>query len=320
MTELFLPSSTAFEFANDPCDKNYVAQGTAPATRAKNCAAAGINTATFVSNAVNATAQGTTSGNGNLKSETADSKSFGVVLRPRWIPRASVSVDYIEINVTNAIEQLKLVDLLDACYDSTNYPNDPACSSFTRNAQHQITNFHDGFVNAGFLQFQGIQAGIDYSFPLPLDLGNLAWRVSYLDTRKLTTKIASASPNEQDGALGTLIATPKGKGTISVNYNKGPFTWFWQAQYYSGLNFSNQNTLTSQDILRVKPWWLINSTISYDVAKSFTVRLIVDNVFDKEPPYPALAAGTGGNFAAATSLYFPGIIGRTYLLAADVKF
>jgi hypothetical protein len=49
------------------------------------------------------------------------------------------------------------------------------------------------------------------------------------------------------------------------------------------------------------------------------VRLIVDNVFNKEPPFPALA-GTGGNFLNATSLYFSGIIGRTYLLAASVHF
>ena len=68
------------------------------------------------------------------------------------------------------------------------------------------------------------------------------------------------------------------------------------------------------------PWWLINTTLCYDVAKSCTVRLIVDNVFDKEPPYPALAAGTGGNFAGATSLYFSGIIGRTYVLSANFHF
>ena len=49
------------------------------------------------------------------------------------------------------------------------------------------------------------------------------------------------------------------------------------------------------------------------------MRLTVDNVFNKEPPYPALA-GDGGNFASATSLYFAGIIGRTYLLAVDYRF
>ena len=47
VTELFLPSATSFEFSNDPCDKNFVALGQAPATRAKNCATEGINTADF---------------------------------------------------------------------------------------------------------------------------------------------------------------------------------------------------------------------------------------------------------------------------------
>ncbi len=56
ITELFLPSATVFSFANDPCDKNFYQQGTAPATRKANCIAAGIDPTTFVSNVVNATA------------------------------------------------------------------------------------------------------------------------------------------------------------------------------------------------------------------------------------------------------------------------
>jgi outer membrane receptor protein involved in Fe transport len=55
------------------------------------------------------------------------------------------------------------------------------------------------------------------------------------------------------------------------------------------------------------------------VLKNTTVRFIVDNVFDREPPFPALA-GTQGNFAAATTQYFSGIIGRTYLLNVEAKF
>jgi iron complex outermembrane recepter protein len=55
------------------------------------------------------------------------------------------------------------------------------------------------------------------------------------------------------------------------------------------------------------------------VSKAFTVRLIVDNVFDKQPPFPAIA-GTQGNFSPATTLYFSGIIGRAYLLSANLHF
>jgi iron complex outermembrane recepter protein len=84
-------------------------------------------------------------------------------------------------------------------------------------------------------------------------------------------------------------------------------------------NFSNQNTATSQDIFGVGSWWVINSTLGMKVTPAFQVRFIVDNVFNRQPPFPALA-GSGGNFANATSQYFSGIIGRTLLLSADYKF
>lgn len=323
ITELFLPQATAFEFANDPCDKNFVDQGTAPATRAKNCAAAGINTSTFTSNVVNATARGITSGNPDLTSETADSLTYGFVLRPRWVPKLNISIDYIRIDLTNAIEQLNLVEILDACYDAANYPADPSCSQFTRNAQGQITSFHDGFVNAGLLNFTGVSVAFDWTMDLPKTLGSLQWRVNYLNTRTLVSKVASASANNIAGELGqgagTTVAMPNGKGVLDLTYKNGAFEFFWQALYVGGLNFSNTNTATSQNILSVSPWWLMNSTLTYNITHEFTMRLIVDNVFDKQPPYPALA-GTGGNFLAATTLYFPGIIGRTYLVSADYRF
>ncbi len=319
ITELFLPSATLFSFANDPCDKNFVGQGTAPATRKANCTAAGINTSNFVSNVVNATAIGTTSGNTDLQSETADSRTFGIVLRPRWVPRLNMSVDYIDIKLTNAIETLSLVQVLDACYDSTDYPNNPSCQAFARDKNHQISTFHVGYVNAGLLEFKGINAALDYTFDIPRSLGSVQWRMNYLDTKQLISQVGSASPNDLAGELANAPGVPKSKGSIDIDYRYGPFGWDWQGIFIGGINFNNQNTSTSQDILSVAPWWLVNTTISYNVSKEFTVRLIVDNVTDKYPPYPALA-GTQGNFSNATSLYFAGILGRTYVLAANVHF
>jgi iron complex outermembrane recepter protein len=321
ITELFLPSATVFSFANDPCDKNYVNQGTAPATRKANCEAAGINTSTFVSNVVNATAIGTTSGNSSLESETADSRTVGVVLRPRWVPKLNISVDYIDIKLTNAIETLSLVQVMDACYDATSYPNNPACAAFTRNAAGQVTTFHVGYVNAGLLEFKGITAALDYTFDLPGSLGSVEWRANYLDTKELKQQVGSASPNDISGELNAQTApgVPKTKGTIDMNYMRGPFSFDWQGIFIGSINFNNQNTPTTQNYFGVSPWWLFNSTVGYNLTKQFTVRLIVDNVFDKLPPFPALA-GSGGNFTPATSLYFSGVIGRTYLLSANMHF
>ncbi len=318
VTELFLAPSTAFEFANDPCDVTFINQGQATATRAKNCAAAGIP-AGFLSNVVNATAAGITSGNQQLTSETADSKGVGVVLRPRFIPRFNVAVDYIEINLTNAIQVLNLTNILDACYDSPNYPNEPSCSLFTRNAQHQITSFTDGFRNAALLDFQGVTFGMDWNTALPRGIGALALRANWLNTRKLVQQVGSEAPSKLLGELATNTAAPHDKGTFDINYRKGPFQWYWQALYVGPFNFSNTDKSNSKDVLGVSHWWLVNTTLGYELSRAFEMRLIVNNVGNKEPPFPGLA-GIGGNFESPTSLYWSGILGRNYLLSVAYHF
>ena len=320
ITELFLPTATSFQFSNDPCDKNFYKQGTDPATRLANCtaalASAGQMPPTFNSNVVNATAQGTTSGNTDLMSETAFSKTYGVVLRPRWVPKLNISVDYIDINLKGAISALTLQDNMVACYDSTNYPNDPACSTFTRNpATGQVTDFHAGYVNAGILHFSGIQAALDYPFDLPRSLGTIETRANYLGTQRLDSQIGGASVNSLAGVIGTS----KTKITIDLLYTKQSFSWDWQGIYIGPANFNNSNLPTDVNYFGVGGWWLINTTLGYSVTPQFKVQFIIDNVFNKLPPFPALA-GTGGNFVPATTQYFSGIIGRTMLLSAAYKF
>jgi iron complex outermembrane recepter protein len=319
ITELFLPSSTSNEFASpDPCDKNYVTQGPDPATRAKNCAAAGINTATFTSNAINATVQGMTSGNAALESEVADSHTYGVVLTPRWVPHLSVALDYIDIKMTNAIEQLNLSDLLEACYDSPDYPNAPACHDFTRNAAGQLVSYHDGFVNAGLLHFQGDTINLSWQTELPRNWGRMQWMGDYLDTKTLKLQVGGSTPLNEAGQLGSLIIAPKTRFSLSTNYVKGSFSWYWQAQYTSPMNFSNLNTAKSQDTLTVGHWWLINTSLGYYITDRINLRLVVNNLFDKEPPFRALT-GAAANFTASTSYYWAGIVGRTYQLTIDAN-
>jgi iron complex outermembrane recepter protein len=319
ITELFLPSSTSNEFATapgDPCDKNYVGQGPDPAVRKANCTAAGINTSTFTSNAVNATVQGITSGNAALQSEVAKSYTYGAVITPRWVPNLNIAVDYISIKMSNAIEQFNLGDILEACYDSPDYPNTPECHDFTRNGAGQIISYHDGFINAGLLVFQGDTISLAYQMDLPHNIGHLSLMGNYLDTKTLKLQIGGSTPLNEAGQLGGSIIAPKERASFATNYSKGPFSWYWQTQYSAGMNFNNLNTATSQNILSVDHWWLFNTSVAYAWTGNFNMRLVVNNVFDRDPPAFALA-GAAANFTASTSYYFAGIIGRTYELNFD---
>jgi iron complex outermembrane recepter protein len=315
ITELFLPSTTSFQFAADPCDKTYSSQGNDPAVRQKNCLAAGIDPTTFVSTAASATVVGTTSGNPNLKSETAYSKTFGFVLAPRWVPKLHISADYIDIALKDAISSLSLVNNLDACYDSTAYPNEPSCQAFTRDpVTHQITGFHAGYINAGLLEFTGIQAAIDYTFDLPRNWGGVQATVRYLDSQRLRSIVGSAAPTDLAGEIGYS----KSKGNIDLLYKNQGFFWDWQAIFIGPAAFSTSNSETQLNYFGVGSWWLINTTVGMEFTPRFGAQFIVNNLFDKDPPFPAMAGAAVG-FTNATSTYFSGVLGRSFQLSAHYK-
>jgi outer membrane receptor protein involved in Fe transport len=142
--------------------------------------------------------------------------------------------------------------------------------------------------------------------------------LSFLETRQTVLTIGSASPVQYAGELANG-GSPTNKGSADLIWNKGPLSWDVQGLFYGAVNYNNMNLDTTQNLLSVHRWWLFNSTASYDVSKAFSVQLIVNNVFNKQPPEDALA-GSGGNFTGSVGQYFPGVIGRTYLLGANYKF
>lgn len=316
VTELFLPAATSFEFGTDPCDHTQVGLQPDPAVTTRNCTAAGINPATFTSAAVNATVEGTTSGNPALHSEVAHSYTWGVVLTPRWIPNLNISFNYLDINLTGAISELTLSDLLIACYDSPAYPNVESCSHFTRNASGQIVGYNDGFVNAGLLHFQGATVEFNYLAQLPWNLGAMEWTGNYLDTKTLKSQVGEAPVENLAGELagpGVSTLVPKSRASIATTYRKGPFSWYWQGQFSSGMNISNTVPANTFNIMSVGHWWLVNSSIAYQVTDRVGLRLIVDNVFNKRPPYASTSSIAAG-FVGQGSYYYSGLIGRTFML------
>jgi iron complex outermembrane recepter protein len=314
ITELFLPTSTSYQFASDPCDTININLGTAPATRKANCVAAGFPPGGFSS--LSSSIPGTTSGNPNLQSEVAYSKTYGVVLAPRFVPKLHISVDYVDISLKEAIASLTLANNLAACYDSSDYPNAPSCSTFTRDpATGNVNSYHVGYINAGLLEFTGIQAALDYSFSLPGNWGNVLTTVAYLDSQRLTSIVGSASPTYLAGQIGLS----KSKGNIDLLYSNRGFSWDWQGVFIGPAVFSNSNLPTSIDYYGVGAWWLINSTIGMHFTPQLSAQLIVNNVFNKEPPFPAVAGG-GVGYLSGTSTYFSGVLGRSFTLGLDYKF
>jgi len=241
VAELFSPLSGVFNFANDPCDNRFVGQAGDPALRAANCAADGIDTDTFVSNVVNASVQGSSGGNPDLVPEVASAFTIGVILEPRFIPNFTAKVDFIDIEIDNAISGRTLVQILNACYDSENFATESNCNLITRAGDGQIVNYQLDQANAGLFDTQFLQIQASYNYDLA-DAFNLFGGIfgkedKNADYGTFSHNLSVFSPLKRDFAVGdedpalnnTLggFADPNVSANLATNWEKDNLRLFW---------------------------------------------------------------------------------------------
>jgi iron complex outermembrane receptor protein len=325
ITEAFNPTVEAFSTAVDPCDSANINSGPNPSVRAANCAKAGVPTKNFSSNIDQFTEPTTVSGNPNLGNEIADSRTVGFSLRPT--ARTSFTVDYVSIDIEQAIVNLSATDVLDACYDSPNYPNSE-CSNVTRVAsgsqQGQITLVKTGYANAGFEDYNGIQSEFDWGFDLPSagtpgGLGSVDVRLNYSFTNRLVQAVGSEDALRLAGELGNS----RNKATLDIAWNRNQLYALWQTRFTGHAVFDNAllgQTPTNTQIQGVGNWWVHNITLGYDVDKHINMQLVVNNVFDRQAPFPLPAVPQDSNNPGGTATYFPGYLGRYFIASAAYKF
>lgn len=312
--ELFLPRGPSTTRAEDPCDLRYINLGANPTARRANCAAAfealGLSPDfPLISTIVNAGQPSTIGGNPNLQNEFAESWTVGTVLQPRFIPGLTVAVDYVHLDLQQAISSFTLTNILVACYDSPT-PNSAICNSFTRSnnpdpsLSAQIISSETGYVNAGYTNFRGITYSVDYDVPLDLflpfeDSGRLQLGADFFNTKLLENSVSGLGfdLDRQSGEL----ETPNWKGQIKARYTRGGWTAAWYANYISSAKFDNLFTIEDRDLLGVPSYFRHDFSAQYRFSDKVTVRAGVNNVFDKEPPIMG-----GANYDIFGRFYFVG--------------
>lgn len=309
ITELLLPTSQIEVAANDPCDAGFISQGNDPARRAANCAAAGV-VQPFSSNITKASEIVQQVGNRTLKNEEAKAWSIGFVVQPRYVPKLSIAVDWIDIRLRNAIELLDAGTILNACYDSAGFPTADVCQRFGRDPNGQIINLTTGYANAGSLNFSGLTGTMAY--PIKFGSSNaLTLSVNYLYTKRNTLSITGTDTVERAGTVGNS----KHRVNASAAFEHDDFGVFLQGQFISAPAFDNADGPTTRDIKGLNSWFVLNGRISYKIGDTFDMALNVDNIFDiKAPRYSSASGG------AAYATYFSGLLGRYYTISAHVHF
>jgi len=179
------------------------------------------------------TTQYTAIGNPNIAPEKADTKVFGAVLRPRWIPGLTFSVDYWDVNVKGAITTPSPTVLIDGCYTGR-FPS--YCEFVGRDAANNLTAITRVPVNLAKFHVRGLDFELGYN--LPVGGGELSLRA--LATRGLKNTTNTGLPGATDSnALGVNSAMPRWRYNVSAAYKQGQFTGALTARGISAGVYSN---------------------------------------------------------------------------------
>lgn len=316
IAELYAPPQAAFFRPFDPCDQTEIdrlqADGYANiANRIANCRADGIPEG--FSDPLSARFAGTISGNPDLREETADTYTAGMVFQPRFLPGFALTVDYYDITIDDAISTIDDQDVVDNCYDSATFPND-FCSAFTRNqdttsAQYLgFTSLNLTTINFVSIQTVGVDASISYRFSIGDHDISLGATGSWVD--KIDFFFDPTDPAAIDPELGE-IGRPEWSGRGSVNYSNGPFSVGYSLQYLSEMGLGDVEIETY--MAQYGPAGIADEYFIHNVTAAYS---FLDDMFEV---YGGINNLTNERPFVTERAYPVNPIGRYYYMGVRVK-
>lgn len=315
---------------SDPCNPG----NRAAAVRAANCAAdlgALLGNLTDVVQSLPIVS----GSNPNLLVETSDSYTYGVVLRPRFLPGFTMSIDYYDISVDGVIAGVTPQQVANQCYDSPTLDN-IFCRQFTRfrgpgtGPLGEIPGriLGNSLISAPLNFATRKREGIDVNLDYRRDFGDVSFSTNLIYTHVFTNS------NFQDPTNPTLetnnlaqLGDPKDEFRWDFDVGVGPATFGYRMRYIGPMflntfaSFNSINGLPATDVDSF-PYEKINSVMYHDLRADFMVdsgpsellfSVGVDNVLDKGVP-----DGAGTATGAGTAIY--NFRGRSFYASARMRF
>ncbi|MGJ8668708.1 MAG: TonB-dependent receptor domain-containing protein [Oceanococcus sp.] len=299
LSERFLGEQTTFASYSDPC-QNWDTSGNQIII--DNCGPNGDNLpAGFTVDAPQAaTIEG---GNPNLKPETSDSTTFGLVFTPTMLPNFSLALDFFTIKLEDAVGTAGTGNVINRCYGSVNF-SDPLCALLQgpdlvdagrsnvapdrRNAVNQVTGILLTNQNISSFETAGLDFQIDYTHDTAI--GEIAFRMTGTVIDKYTyVPIVGGDAIELAGTYGidpynknAITAFPElaVNTTLGLNRNNwgGSITlrWFDETRDGDGPDCGLSCTADAGQYLDIQGYM--------DLGKA-KLTVGARNVTDEDPPY-----------------------------------
>jgi outer membrane receptor protein involved in Fe transport len=308
INELYSGETQGVFVVADPC-----VNGGAGAARTYCLAQPGV-TSSFTAN--NYRVNMISGGNNSLTPETAKTLTAGFIVTPSFIPRLTVSVDYYDIRIRNAITTLGVQLTVNQCATT----NDAAyCSLITRDGASGLIAAVRGVpINAAATNVKGVDVEVNYRVPLD-DVGgmrlgdslsatlNYTWLKDYK-----TIPLAGAAPVDMVGQP----YTPEHKANLRLNYVNGRVNLSVNERYTGKVYRVVGQQFAGNE---VDPKIYTDLQARFNFTPRYALYVGMNNAFDVKPPLiptPYVQTSTGTNTAAGAY----DVIGRALYAGIDLRF
>lgn len=299
ISELFDPrlpitiSATA-----DPCDPGNIDAGSS--AREANCVSslqsAGVSDADIFDadgnyawvNPLTGRFSGTSGGNPDLDVETADTLTFGVVYSPTFVDGLTLTVDYWDVEIADAIIAVASTNVLQGCLDSNDFPALGFCEQFERRADGGLSDLTTGQINFAKQEAEGIDFSVNYTFEV--DENTFGARLVGTHQKTLNSFFNPLDLTDVDVVL-EEIQSPELSGNLELSWERGPLNVAFQTTYQSKQavdeievvrGLGDQAVLYGDDGF-FDEVYIFDINASYQFDDSITVFGGINNIANEEP-------------------------------------
>ncbi|WP_245979267.1 TonB-dependent receptor domain-containing protein [Solilutibacter pythonis] len=336
VNELFAPVVTGLaNLARDPCAGTRVSQAEAntPGTLSNLCRLSGVPVSQLgVLSQPNAGQVNVRAGgNPQLTPEVANTRTFGLVFEPSFIGNLSMTLDYWQINLTEAISAPAVGDPLRACYGTAANPGlayVADCQNLGRDPKTGLFNGggSDGILlarsNLGRIDTRGYDLGLYYQLGLG-DAGRLNFASQSTWTREFRRQPTPASVNRDCRGFYSTdcdFGPFRFKSNLTTVWTRGGLDASWRIRHQSSMRVESGKVDFLAGFARIPAYTYHDLSIGYRFPHTYRLTLSVNNVLNRQPPMVGNTIGTTSTNSGNTFPQWYDVIGRYWNLGVTIKF
>jgi iron complex outermembrane receptor protein len=272
-----------------------------------------------------------TGGNPNLQPEASRTYTGGVVLTPSFLPGLTMSADYYQIKLKNAITTISGSNQAIANICVASGGTSPFCTLFVRPFAYTNTtpaNYPTLLKSQNLNAALNVTEGEDYEIDYGFDTADVSSELAGVVNLRALLNVAPVNTiSSFVGAPLTYTTQPKGHATLFANYALGDWSVDAQWHWFSGGNnngvFGVGQTFYAPGSASYTSFsttdFTLTKKITFDNGTVMSAYFNVQNAFDDVPPYTFGSSGNPGSIFSGTP-QGEDIMGRYFTIGVRGSF